>query len=177
MHACRLLELFRTMSRAVLRTQIPDGDPAGGFWGPSLLAHDLYPFPEASGTSFFVTGLAWGVRTGVLEGREYLAAARRGWNALQSAQLPHGAIGWVQQIGGEPDAVQRHKTQLYASGGFLSAAAEMLRLEACAKFGRVSEHAPAASPPGAPLCVRSSVGVALWASLCGLRSVGVALWA
>lgn len=57
------------MSTALVQVQLPPSDPLGGFWGPSLLAHDLFPFPEASCTGFFVAGLAWGVRKGILEVR------------------------------------------------------------------------------------------------------------
>lgn len=66
---CRYVELFQNMSTAIVEVQRPTGDPLAGFWGPSLLAHDLFPFPEASGTGFFVAGLAWGVRKGFLEVR------------------------------------------------------------------------------------------------------------
>ena len=77
------------MSVALLEVQRPPGDPLAGFWGPSLLAHDLFPFPEASGTGFFVSGLAWGAQRGYLEVRFFCCAA----DALQShrcfPQLSH----------------------------------------------------------------------------------------
>lgn len=115
------------MSRALLVAQVPTG-PHAGFWSPSLLAYEEHPFPESSSTGFFVSGLAFGVRTGRLNSPEYLLAAQRGWTALLSAQLPDGRIGWTQQIGAEPDSVKETDTQLYSTGAFLKAAAEMLKL-------------------------------------------------
>lgn len=70
--ACRYVELFRNISSAIVQVQLPTADPLAGFWGPSLLAHDLFPFPEASGTGFFVSGLAWGVRRGILDVRLFI---------------------------------------------------------------------------------------------------------
>jgi unsaturated rhamnogalacturonyl hydrolase len=125
-HAHRYIELFKNMAATIKAVQLNDTD--AGFWPPSLLAYDLFPFPESSVTGFFVAGLAWGIRRGVLPTAEYLPVATRGWEALKSAQLSDGRIGWVQQIGAEPNTVRKEDTQLYGSGAFLQAAARMLDL-------------------------------------------------
>lgn len=119
------------MSVAIRKAQVTKGRHAG-FWGPSLLAFDEHPFPESSGTGFFVGGLLFGIRTGRLDAKEYMPTAERGWKALLSAQLPDGRIGWSQQIGASPDDVVRGDTQLYTTGAFLKAAAEMLQMS-CAR--------------------------------------------
>lgn len=140
--------LFIQMSRALLVAQVPTG-PHAGFWSPSLLAYEEHPFPESSSTGFFVSGLAFGVRTGRLNSPEYLLAAQRGWTALLSAQLPDGRIGWTQQIGAEPDSVKETDTQLYSTGAFLKAAAEMLKL-ACTGELVTGEDTPSTGPGTLP---------------------------
>lgn len=68
----RYIEIFTQMAQAIKATQIPEGDPWAGFWGPSLRAFDLFSTPESSGTGFFVGGLAWGIAEGILSPGEYL---------------------------------------------------------------------------------------------------------
>eukprot|EP00892_Ulva_mutabilis_P009728 jgi/Ulvmu1/7127/UM034_0033.1 len=123
----RYERLFKKMARAIKASQVTSGKYSG-FWGPSLLAFDLYPFPESSGTGFFVGGICWGIRNGLLSASAYADVAVRGWQALLSAQEPEGRIGWVQQIGSGPEEVQQNVTQMYGGGAFLQAAAGMLRL-------------------------------------------------
>lgn len=121
------MTLFKQMAKAIKATQVTSGKYSG-FWGPSLLAFDLYPFPESSGTGFFVGALCWGVLNGHLDAKEYVAPAVAGWQALVSVQQADGRIGWVQQIGSAPDEVKEDVTQMYGSGAFLQAAAGMLGL-------------------------------------------------
>lgn len=147
------------MSIAVLAAQVTTGRDAG-FWPPSLFAYEEHPFPESSATGFFVSGLLFGVRTGRLNASEYLPAAERGWAALLSAQLPDGRIGWTQQIGAGPDDVKREATQLYSTGAFLKAAAELL------KFSCASGAAPQLP---ACACVASALACVLRATLLGAR--------
>ena len=117
-----------------------------GFWPPALLDPGLVSDPESSGTGFFVAALAWGVHTGRLSAAEYLPIAERGWRALVRAQQPDGRIGWVQQIGSGPEAVEEAETQLYGAGAFLQAAARMLQFVEGSNASAPVGDAPGAAP-------------------------------
>lgn len=124
-HAARpgLLALYREMAARFRPIQGPEG-----YWSPSLLdvAHD--PRPETSGTAFITFGLAWGINNRIIDATEYGETVRKGWRAIAAAVDRDGRLGWVQQVGNAPDEVRADDTQLYGSGAFLLAAAEMLRL-------------------------------------------------
>ena len=111
------VDLFKRMAGALIAIQKPDG-----YWSPSLLADPATMPPEASGTGFFVYGLAWGVRHGVLDRAATLRAIGRGWAALERAVQPDGLVGWVQQVSDRPDRVSAKDTQFYGAGAFLLAA-------------------------------------------------------
>jgi unsaturated rhamnogalacturonyl hydrolase len=96
-----------------------------GLWPSSLLA--TTPYPESSGTAFFVSGLAWGIHRGLLARSDFLPAVQRGWQALLRSQRSDGRLGYVQPIGSEPgNVIGPDETQLYGSGAFLQAAAGIL---------------------------------------------------
>jgi hypothetical protein len=50
-----------------------------------------------------------------------LNAAQRGWSVLTKAVGADGKLGWVQQVGSQPDAVGPDHTQPYGVGAFLLA--------------------------------------------------------
>jgi rhamnogalacturonyl hydrolase YesR len=114
--------VYLKMAKAVARTQKPDG-----FWAPSLISPEGSP-PEASGTGFFVYGLAWGVEHGVLDPTTYRPVVDRGWAALKTTVHPDGKVGWVQQIGFAPDHVTFDDTQFYGVGAFILAASAVYDL-------------------------------------------------
>ena len=116
------VELFQKMAPAVLAAQQPDG-----LWYPSLLDPKQIAVGEASGSAFFVYGLAWGVRHGLLDRDKYWPAVERGWNALLTRIAPDGAVGFVQRIGDSPDQLNAESRQLYGTGGVLMAGSELLR--------------------------------------------------
>ena len=119
----RYVDLFRQMSERIRGLQ-----GAEGYWPVSLL--DAGGPPEASGTAFFVYGMAWGVNHGVLDKATYGPAIRSGWAALDRAVQPDGHLGWVQQVGYAPDQVAPTDTQLYGVGAMLMAASEVsLRID------------------------------------------------
>jgi rhamnogalacturonyl hydrolase YesR len=107
--------LFKEMMAKLLKLQKPDG-----YWAPSLLALENSP-PETSGTGFFVYGMAWGIKSGLLDRKAYEPAVLRGWQALQRAVDPDGRIGWVQQVGDRPQNVTKEDTQYYGVGAYLLA--------------------------------------------------------
>jgi len=112
--------LFVKMSRHVVTLQKADGS-----WAPSLLDPRADTPPETSGTGFFTYGLAWGVHAGLLKDPKYRRAAERGWSLLIKAVQPDGKLGWVQQVGSQPDAVGPGDTQPFGVGAFLLAGAAM----------------------------------------------------
>jgi unsaturated rhamnogalacturonyl hydrolase len=110
--------LFREMAGKLLTLQRPNG-----YWPPSLLGDPAAAADETSGTGFYVHGLAWGIKAGLLPRRTYLPAVTRGWAALQRAVQPDGRLGWVQQVSDRPDSVKAEDTQFYGVGAFLLAGA------------------------------------------------------
>lgn len=118
----RLESLFRDMAGRLKALQKPDG-----YWAPSLLAPENSP-PETSGTGFFTYGLAWGVKHGLLDSRDYLPAVGKGWAALARAVSKDGRLGWVQQVSDRPENVGENDTQFYGVGAFLLAASGVASL-------------------------------------------------
>jgi rhamnogalacturonyl hydrolase YesR len=115
-HRARLEGLFREMAAKIKAIQKPDG-----YWAPSLLGPENSP-PETSGTGFHTYGLAWGVKNGLLDAREYGPSIERGWAALTRAVAKDGRLGWVQQVSDRPENVAETDTQFYGVGAFLLAA-------------------------------------------------------
>ncbi|HET7810107.1 MAG TPA: glycoside hydrolase family 88 protein [Steroidobacteraceae bacterium] len=118
----RLEKLFREMAGRLRELQKPDG-----YWSPSLLAPEDSP-PETSGTGFYVYGLAWGVKHGLLDARAYQASIERGWTALERAVDADGRVGWVQQVSDRPESVAETDTQFYGVGAVLLAASAVAQL-------------------------------------------------
>lgn len=110
--------LFKEMAERLVTLQRENG-----YWPPSLLADPNRSADETSGTGFYVHGLAWGIKAGILSRDRYLPAVARGWAALERAVQPDGRLGWVQQVSDRPDAVKAEDTQLYGVGAYLLAGA------------------------------------------------------
>jgi rhamnogalacturonyl hydrolase YesR len=115
-------KLFRQMAEKLKAVQKPDG-----YWAPSLLGAENSP-PESSGTGFYVYGLAWGIKHGLLDPAEYRASVVSGWGALTRAVAKDGRVGWVQQVSDRPEAVNEADTQFYGVGAFLLAASAVATL-------------------------------------------------
>ena len=120
----RIVAVFKEMAVKLKSLQKPDG-----FWSPSLLGDPATSLPEESGTAFYTYGMAWGVKTGVLDRATYEPVVRRGWAALNRALHPDGRVGYVQPVSDRPDAVDYDDTQFYGVGGFLMAAAAVADLD------------------------------------------------
>ncbi len=117
------LALLKQMSAAIVTRQQPDG-----FWRANLDDPEEFPTPETSGTAFFCYGLAWGIRSGVLDGDAYLPSVTKAWRALAASVGPEGKVQWGQNVGDRPEAVKKSDTREYVTGTFLLAGSEMLRL-------------------------------------------------
>ncbi|MBN2035270.1 MAG: glycoside hydrolase family 88 protein [Chitinispirillaceae bacterium] len=115
---------FREMAAALRQVQRNDG-----FWNSSLVDPDQYGGPEASGTSFFTFGMAWGINNGYLGDTAYLPVAARAWNALNGVAVhPDGMLGYCQAIAAGPGPSSYNDTKDYAVGAFVLAGCELLRL-------------------------------------------------
>lgn len=117
------VNIYRDMAAKLLSLQSDDG-----YWHASLLDPASYPNPEMSATAFFVFGMAWGVRNGILEKEKYLPAIIKGWKSMVVSVWPDGKVGFIQPIGADPKAVTREMTEVYGVGGFLMAGSEIVRL-------------------------------------------------
>lgn len=113
--------LFTEMTDALVSRQREDG-----YWPTSLDDAALFTNPETSGTAFFGFGLAWGINQGILKGDKYVDARDKAWVAMKDAVQPNGMVGWVQQIGKDPQLTVKDSSQLYGVGGFLLMASEMI---------------------------------------------------
>jgi rhamnogalacturonyl hydrolase YesR len=65
---------------------------------------------------------------GVLDRATYLDRARRAWAALGTAVSTAGRLGWVQAVGAQPGPSNMADTNDYATGAFLLAGTELLKL-------------------------------------------------
>lgn len=106
-----------------------------GYWNVSLHDPKHYGGKEATGTSLFVYGMAWGMNNGYLDKKKYLPVVTKAWNALlKESVAPNGFLGWVQGTGKEPkDGQPVTKTSVpnfedYGLGCFLLAGSEIHRL-------------------------------------------------
>ena len=113
--------LFVEMTDALISRQREDG-----YWPTSLDDAALFKNPETSGTAFFGFGLAWGINKGLLKEDKHTDARNKAWLAMKDAVQPNGMVGWVQQIGKDPQLTIKDSSQLYGVGGFLLMASEMI---------------------------------------------------
>ncbi|GHF97217.1 glycoside hydrolase family 88/105 protein [Thalassotalea marina] len=124
-HKAFYQDLFKQMAKRLKGLQKPDGS-----WPMGLLGGvEGYPNKEVSGTGFFTYGLAWGINSGLLEKDEYINTVKRGWYALETSIQPNGMLGYVQPVGAAPGDSGPNKTEVYGVGAFLSAGAEVIRLQ------------------------------------------------
>ncbi len=115
--------LLRQMATKLRTIQASDG-----FWRSGLIDQTTYTTPESSGTAFFCFGMAWGINHGVLDRATYLPTVTKAWTALVGAVNTQGRLGWVQAIGQAPGASTMDATNDYATGAFLLAGSEILKL-------------------------------------------------
>jgi unsaturated rhamnogalacturonyl hydrolase len=62
---------------------------------------------------------------GVLNKAQYLPVAKKAWVALVTSVQPDGMLGYVQPIGGSPDKVTEQSNEVYGTGAFLLAGAQL----------------------------------------------------
>ncbi|MDR3339855.1 MAG: glycoside hydrolase family 88 protein [Candidatus Symbiothrix sp.] len=130
-HRAEYLADFSAMSEALKNCQREDG-----FWNVSLHNPNNFGGKEATGTSLFVYGMAWGISHNILDRDTYLPVLLKAWNALvKDAVHDNGFLGWVQGTGKEPkdsQPVTYHKApnfEDFGVGCFLLGASEMYKLQ------------------------------------------------
>ena len=135
-------KLFVRMSEAVAAAQQVDG-----LWRPNLADAAQVPTGESSGSGFFLYGIAWGIRNGLLPEDAYESVLVKGWQGLMTRIQPQGYIGYVQPVGFDPqNNIEASSTHVYGAGAFLLAGTEILKLMGAASERSVeSLYAEAAS--------------------------------
>ena len=121
---------FKAMCEALLKVQRTDGT-----WNCSLADPDDFGGPEATGTSLFTYGLAWGVRSGRLDAETFRPAVARAWNGLNRICIhDNGFIGYSQGSGKEPKEAQPLSYDRipdfedFGTGCYLLAASEVAKM-------------------------------------------------
>jgi unsaturated rhamnogalacturonyl hydrolase len=114
---------FREMAKSIAALQGTDG-----LWRPGLLDAAAYPLPEVSGSAFNTYALAWGVRTGILDRKQYLPVVKKAWTGLLTHVYQDGRLGCIQPIGAAPDKYAPTASYAYGIGAFLLAGSEIYQL-------------------------------------------------
>jgi rhamnogalacturonyl hydrolase YesR len=119
----RYIEQFRQMSAKLASLQGADG-----LWRPGLLNASAYPYPEVSGSAFYVYAIAWGINHGILDRATYLPVVQKGWAGLLSHVYEDGRLGSIQPIGPSPGPLQPQTSYVFGVGAYLMAGSEVLTL-------------------------------------------------
>lgn len=119
----KFVQQFTEMAAKIKSLQADDG-----LWRASLYDQSAFPAPETSGSSFYCYALAWGINKGILSKKEYQPVVIKAWKGLWNAVNEEGKLQWVQKVGHEPTIVHLEDTNEYASGAFLNAGYEMIKL-------------------------------------------------
>lgn len=126
-HRGEYISTFQKMAEALKDIQREDG-----FWNASLVDSLDFGGPEASGTSFFTYGMAWGINNGLLDSATYYPAVVKAWNALSTVAVQEsGFLGYVQGVGSNPASSQPvtvRSTADFGVGAFLLAGTEVVNL-------------------------------------------------
>lgn len=117
------VEKFRQMAEKIRSLQSEDG-----LWRPGLLDAIDYPYPEISGSSFFVYAMSWGVHHGLLDKAQYRPAVEKGWGGLLNHIYADGRLGSIQPIGAAPGAYTPGSSYVFGVGAFLLAGSEVNQL-------------------------------------------------
>ncbi len=117
------IDLYQDMAPAIAKLQTPEGH-----WAMSLLAADVYPTPETSGTAFFTYALAWGINHGLLDRKEYGPVVMKGWDCLVGHVTEDGLLGYVQPVGAAPGKAWPDVSEVYGVGAYLAAGSEVYKL-------------------------------------------------
>lgn len=118
------VNLYKEMAAKIKGLQQQDG-----LWRTSLLSPESWNHGEVSASGFYTFALAWGVNNGLLDKEEYTPVVTNAWKALAACQHENGMVGWVQDIGADPQPATADSWQNYGTGAFLLAGSEILKLK------------------------------------------------
>lgn len=116
-------DLFVTMAKRIKELQ-----PEDGLWRVSLLDPDAFDHGEASGSGLYTFALTWGINNGLLDPDEFKPAVTKAWKALRGCQKEDGMVGWVQDIGSDPQPANENSWQNFGAGAFLLAGSEIIKM-------------------------------------------------
>ena len=111
-----------------MMTRIAALQPADGLWRAGLLDAESYKMPEVSGSAFFAYGIAYGLRTGLLDEATFRPVLEHCWSAMVGHIYESGRLGNIQPIGFAPDAFTPSSSYVYGVGAFLLAGSEIDKL-------------------------------------------------
>lgn len=113
---------LQAMAQSVAKLQGADG-----LWRPGLLDAADYPYPEVSGSAFFVYAIAWGLNHHLLDEKEFAPIVRQGWAGLVAHIYSDGRLGCIQPVGAAPGAYTAGASYVFGTGAFLLAGSEVDR--------------------------------------------------
>jgi unsaturated rhamnogalacturonyl hydrolase len=116
----KFVDQFKDIAAKIASLQQRDGS-----WHASLLDPESYPIKETSGTGFYCYAILWGINHGILNKSLFLPVAKKAWIAMVTSVQPDGMLGFVQPIGGSPDKVTQQSNEVYGTGAFLLAGAQL----------------------------------------------------
>jgi rhamnogalacturonyl hydrolase YesR len=130
-HYKEYMQDYKDMMNALIPIQRADG-----FWNASLHDPNNYGGKEATGTSLFVYGMAWGVNKGLISKDVYNPIIAKAWTALSKESVhKNGVLGYVQGTGKEPKDGQPvgfdkiPDFEDYGLGCFLLAGSEVYKMK------------------------------------------------
>ncbi len=126
---------LQVMADSVLKLQGADG-----LWRPGLLDAASYPYPEISGSAFFVYALAYGVDHHLLDAKVFRPVVERGWAGLVRHIYADGRLGSIQPVGAAPGAYTEGASYVFGTGAFLLAGSEVNRLALASHRGSAKPH-------------------------------------
>ena len=129
------IDKFRQMAAKIRSIQSKDG-----LWRPGLLDASHYPYPEVSGSAFFVYALAWGVNQGILDRAMYASTVALGWRGLVAHIYQDGRLGCIQPVGAAPGAYTPGASYVFGVGAFLLAGSEVTHLHHHAITAHLHAH-------------------------------------
>ncbi len=113
---------FKQMTAKLLSLQRTDG-----LWTASLLDPEELSMSESSASTFNTFAIAWGINNGLID-IKYKPNVIKAWIALCNRVNEQGKLGYVQQVGGDPFPFTADQSHVYASGTYLMAGKEILKL-------------------------------------------------
>jgi unsaturated rhamnogalacturonyl hydrolase len=97
-HRPEYLQDYLDMVKALAAVQRSDG-----FWNVSLHDPEHFGGREVSGTALFTYGMAWGIRQGYLDKKQFFPVVIKAWQAMVGEALhANGMLGYMQGTGKEP---------------------------------------------------------------------------